>query len=66
MTMPVSEYEDYIRPFYARFNAVNGNIPADFSKAAFLAFIAEFPELPLSAANVEFLKRCFENHFKQN
>jgi hypothetical protein len=64
--MPVSEYDDYILPFYTRFNTLNGNTPADFSKAAFLAFIAEFPELPLSSANVEFLKRCFEDHFKQN
>jgi hypothetical protein len=66
MTMPVSEYEDYILPFYTRFNTANGNTPTDFSRAAFLAFIAEFPELPLSSSNVEFLKRCFEEHFKKN
>jgi hypothetical protein len=64
--MSVSVYDDYVLPFYARFNNANGNTPADFSKAAFLAFIAEFPELPLNSSNVEYLKRCFEDHFKQN
>lgn len=66
MTMSVSVYDDYVHPFYTRCNTVNGNTPADLSKAAFLAFIAEFPELPLSSSNVEYLKRCFEDHFKQN
>ena len=63
--MSVSVYEDYVLPFYTRFDSVTGN-SADLSKAAFLAFIAEFPELPLSSANVEYLKRCFESHFRQD
>jgi hypothetical protein len=66
MAMSASTFDDYVLPFYTRFNTVNGNTPADFSKGAFLAFIAEFPELPLSSSNVEFLKRYFEDHFKQN
>ena len=63
--MAVSAYDDYIRPFYSRFEAENGNTPADYSKAAFLAFIAEFPEFPMGSANMEFLKCCFEDHFRQ-
>jgi hypothetical protein len=66
MNMPVSPYEDYVQPFYTRFGTVKGNTPDDFSKAAFLAFIAEFPDLALNSSNVEYLKRCFEGHFKQN
>jgi hypothetical protein len=64
--MSVSTYDDYVLPFYTRFKTTNGNTPADFSKAAFLAFIAEFPEIPLSSSIVEYLKRCFEDHFKKN
>jgi hypothetical protein len=66
MNMSVSVYDDFVLPFYTRVNTVNGNTPADFSKAAFLTFIAEFPEIPLSSADVEYLKRCFEDHFKQD
>jgi hypothetical protein len=64
--MSVSAYDDYVLPFYTRFNTVKGNTSVNSSQAAFLAFIAQFPELPLSSSNVEFLKRCFEHHFKKN
>jgi hypothetical protein len=64
MKMPVVPYDDYVQPFYTRCGTVKGNTPDELSKAAFLAFIAEFPELPLNSSNVEYLKRCFEDHFQ--
>lgn len=59
-------YDDYIRPFYKRSRTVSGTTSADFAKAAFLAFIAEFPEFPLQSGNTEFLTCCLENYFQQN
>jgi hypothetical protein len=63
--MSVTAYDDYVMPFYKRFNNLKGNTPEDFSNAAFLNFIAEYPEFPIRSGNMEFLQRCFEQHFKQ-
>ena len=64
--MSVSSYDEYVLPFYKRPNTVMGNSPAEFSKAAFLAFVAQFPDFPIGSANQEFLQRCFEKHFKKD
>ena len=65
MAVSMQTYNDYIRPFYSRFETVKGNSPADFSKAAFLAFVAEFPEFTNNSANTDFLQYCFEQYFGQ-
>ena len=55
----------YLYPYYARLQAMNGKTACEFSQAAFLAFIAQFPDYPINTRNVEFLKNCFEQHFNQ-
>jgi hypothetical protein len=44
---------------------MEGKTATNFSQAAFLAFIAEFPDYPINSANMEFLRYCFEQHLNQ-
>jgi hypothetical protein len=45
--------------------AMNGKMAGEFSQAAFLAFVAQFPDYPINTANVEFITSCFNQHFNQ-
>ncbi len=55
----------YLYPYFLRMQAMNGKMAGEFSQAAFLAFVAQFPDYPINTANVEFLKSCFNQHFNQ-
>jgi hypothetical protein len=60
------EYLDsYLLPYYTRLETMEGKTATNFSQAAFLAFIAEFPDYPINSANMEFLRYCFEQHLNQ-
>jgi hypothetical protein len=61
--LPNHEYNNsYISPCYTRLETMDGKTATDISQAALLAFLSEFPDLPINSVNTDFLRYCFEQY----